>query len=48
MFIVKWSLKTKESRVHIKMKFMTPAWISEYIVDFVPEYQIPTMKSTTE
>lgn len=29
------------------MKCMTPTWISEYIVHFVLEYQIPTMKSIT-
>jgi len=27
------------------MKYMTPTWISEYIVDSVLEYQIPTTKS---
>lgn len=30
------------------MKCMTPTWISEYTVDFVLEYQIPTIKSVTE
>lgn len=30
------------------MKCMTPTWVSEYIADFVPEYQIPTMKAITE
>lgn len=30
------------------MKCMIPTWISEYIVDFVLEYQTPTVKSVTE